>query len=100
MPHVDAEFSAADRGPAHRWLDLVDADTPADLERSLVRLARLAAAAHRAEAATTAPPHRLTTPDRARTTLYREDRSRGHGWSSSAVGLRPRGGSEAKECDR
>ncbi|MFW5682430.1 MAG: hypothetical protein ACOC1G_05435 [Phycisphaeraceae bacterium] len=103
MPRSETTLHAE---PAHDWLRLLGDQQGPELDRSLLRLARLAAAAHRVEAAasvnTPASPrrkwfgrlHAKLRPHR------REDDSRDHGRSRSAVDPRPRGGSEAKECDR
>lgn len=103
MPRSETNLHAE---PTHDWLRLLGDQQGPELERSLLRLARLAAAAHRAQAADawTAPRsrghgwigklHAKLRPHR------REDDSRDHGRSRAAVDPRPRGGSEAKECDR
>ena len=103
MPRSETTLHAE---PTHDWLRLLGDQQGPELERSLLRLARLAAAAHRAQAAAT-----VTTPISPRLGWFeklhgklrphrREDDSRDHGRSRSAVDPRPRGGSEAKECDR
>lgn len=112
--------------PSHDWLRLLGDPQGPELERSLRRLARLAAAAHRAESApavahATAPipipapaaahASAAATPPNAKGGLLRklhgklrphrrEDDSRDHGRSPAAVDPRPRGGSVAKECHR